>query len=1485
MIRFKKLLSNFLIVIMINSLVPVSVFAEDISVSDGSVTTESDDLNNSVTYDDIQKSGSCGNNLTWRLESDGMLTISGSGDMIDCSNWSAPWYSNRNNIKSVIINNGVTTIGNSAFHSCENLTNITIPNSVTTIGNNAFYGCGSLINITIPSSVTIIGESTFNYCNKLANINVNSENQNYKSIDGILFNKNETTLIKYPGRKTEASYTIPDSVSTIEHDAFYYCWALTNITMPNGVTFIGENAFNSCGNLTDIIIPDSVTTIEDNVFSYCNKLVNINVDSENQNYKSINGILFNKNETTLIKYPGGKTEDSYTIPDSVAAIEHDAFSYCRALTNITIPNSVTSIGESAFNSCGSLTDIIIPNSVTTIGTYAFSGCESLTGITIPGSVITMGDSIFFGCNNLANVTILNGVTTIGKIFFNCKNLKSITIPDSVMTIDENLFYGCGNLTSINVGNGNQNYKSVDGVLFNRAGTELIKYPEGKTETLYVIPDGVTTIGNDAFSSCKFLTDITIPGDIVEIKGYTFFKCRGLKSITIYNGMTTIRSYAFYECTSLTNITIPDSVTTIEDNAFYGCSGITSINVGDKNKNYKSADGILFNKAITELVYYPKGKTEASYVIPDSVITIRNYAFSDCSGLKSITIPYDLKTIKYNAFNGCNNLTDVIILSSDVSFQGGASIFKNCSQSLKLKGCEGSTTQSYAEKNGYTFEPFVGVIANGTCGKNLKWTIDSEGVLTISGSGKMDDYKPVYADSNSPWNNKKNKIKSAVINSGVTYIGTYAFCNCDNLTNIIISDTVTEIGENALRNTSIIASINVDSKNQSYMSIDGIMFNKEKTKLIYYPIAKTDKSYEIPNSVTTIGKEAFYYNKYLANVTIPNSVTTIENRAFSGCTGLTDIIIPNSVTTIGEEAFSSCTGLTDIIIPDSVTIIGTGAFFSCDNLTDVEISNKLKTIESNMFAYCRKLESITIPDSVTTIKYSAFRYCTSLKSITLSKGVNIDTLEVAFENCDKFVNVYVDEENKNYKSIDGILFNKQETELILYPQGRTETSYVIPDGVTSIRKYAFENCGNLKNVIIPDGVTFIGTSAFYNCSDLINISIPNSVKIIKEYAFGECNSLINIKIPNRLETIERYTFSKCGSLTSIVIPKSVSHIGSGVFSGCHKLNDLIVLGHISTIYEDMFINCSPSLVIKGDYGLEDYAEKHNYGFRAISCGGICGDNANWVIDVDGTLIISGIGAMADYENISDIPWNDYKSQIKSIEVNDGITSICNYAFAGCENLIEAMLPDSVKMIGESAFAGCVALREFNLPKSITEIKNNTFEGCVSIKRFNVPNNIRTIGNQAFYNCKNIKIVIVPKSVIEIAPEAFKECGDKLTMYGYSETCAKEYANNNNFKFISLTDNDNIDNIFHGNNESTIMWVSKSNLVYTITLGDALKGIIYVVAYDSNNKITEIKSIQTDGVGTEFSIRTYTNYQKAKVFFWDNPISMKPLADVESVGSVD
>ena len=367
-----------------------------------------------IAFGAFAQSGTTGN-LTWTI-SDGTLTISGTGAMPDYISYSAPWYSYKSSITAAVVSEGVTSIGRAAFYFCNSMTSVAIPNTVTSIGVGAFRGCNILASVTIPGSVTSIRSLAFEYCNSLTSvtipagvtnieegafagcsaltaINVNATNVAYSSVDGILYDKTQTSLVQCPGAKSGA-VVIPSSVTSIGNDAFFGCSGLTSVTIPNSVSSIGAHAFSGCSGLTSVTIPGSVTSIGEVPFGGCSALTAINVDASYGDtngdgvingsdaydgaYVSVDGILYNKTQTTLIQCPGGKS-GAVAIPGSVTSIGTYAFTNCSSLTSVTIGNGVTSIGDRAFLACSGLTKITVKNPTPpTLGISTFLNVDTAT---------------------------------------------------------------------------------------------------------------------------------------------------------------------------------------------------------------------------------------------------------------------------------------------------------------------------------------------------------------------------------------------------------------------------------------------------------------------------------------------------------------------------------------------------------------------------------------------------------------------------------------------------------------------------------------------------------------------------------------------------------------------------------------------------------------------------------------------------------------------------------------------------------------------------------------------------------------------------------------------------------------------------------------------------------------------------------------------------------------------------------------------------
>ena len=1339
-------------------------------------------------------------------------------------------------VTSVTIPNSVTSIGEYAFYNCSGLTSVSIGSGVTSIDQVAFAHCSGLTTITIPESVTSIYGNAFTNCSGLTSMIVESGNTKYDSRDNCnaIIETASNTLIAgckntvIPNSVTSigkysfgscsglTSITIPNSVTSIGMNAFADCSDLTSITIPNSVTSIGERAFWLCTGLTSITIPNSVTSIGEWAFCQCSGLSSITVESENANYDSrdnCNAIIETSTNTLIV---GCKNT---VIPNNVTSIGKGAFNGCTGLTSVTIPNFVTNIGNSAFSGCSGLTSVtinsssilfaglsmkdifgnqveeyIIGNNVTLIGYQAFSGCSGLTSVTIPNSVTSIGNSAFSGCSGLTSITIPNSVTSIGwGAFYRCSGLTKVIV--------SNIAAWCGFSFSNVSTSDNPNPLYYAHHLYSDENTEI---------TNLVIPNGVTSIGNNAFLGCSGLESVTIPNFVTNIGNSAFSGCSGLtkviaSDIAAWCGISfgdvdaNPLYYAHHlysdENTEITNLVIPDGVTSISKATFSGCSGLTSV------------------------------------TIPNSVTSIGEWAFNDCSGLTSITIPNSVTSIGSSAFEYCSGLESVTIPNSVTSI--GSSAFEYCSGLTSI-----NIPNSVTEIAGYAFSYCSG----------LKSVTIPNSVTSIGGCA-------FYVCSG---------LESVTIPNSVTSIGDYAFDGCRSLTSVTVDiSTPLTIPNNIFQNRGN-ATLYVPAGSKSaYEAADhwkefkeivemaapsNIVFADANVKAICVEHWDTDGDGELSTdeaaAVTTLSDYFAYKSSSITSfdeLAYFTGLTSIGESAFYYCSGLTSVIIPNSVTSIGLSAFNSCSGLTSITIPNSVTSIGKNAFFGCSGLTSVTIPNSVTSVGNDAFAYCAKINSISvesgntvydsrnncnaiietasnkivagckntiIPNSVTSIGERAFRGHSGLTSITIPNSVT-SIGEFAFHECNNLTSVIIPNGVTSLwqatfsgcLALTSVTIGNSVTLIYsgVFHNCRSLTSITIPSSVTDIYKDAFEGCYGLTSMIVESGNTVYDSRD--NCNAIIetasntliagcqNTVIPNNVTSIGEYAFSGCRNLTSITIPSSVTSIGKYAFNNCPYLTSITIPNSVTSIGTNAFQGCSGLTSVTVdISSPLTITSSTFTNRTNATLhvpegCTSAYEAADYWKEFeeivemavpNIVFADANVKAICVEH--WDTNSDGELSeaeAAAVTTLSDYfANNSSI------TSFDELQYFTGLTSIDDYAFYVCDGLESVTIPNTVMSIGEWAFSDCTGLTSITIPNSVTTIGQNAFYNCSGLTSVSIPNGVTSLGYGAFADCYGLTSISIPNSVTSIGAGAFNSCSGLISIEVESGNTMYDSRNNCN-----------------------------------------------------------------------------------------------------------
>lgn len=872
---------------------------------------------------------------------------------------------------SFAIPTNVTSVGQNAFAACYYLSGVTIPHSVTNIGATGFGYCFDLTSITIPTNVTSIGEDAFINCFNLPGITVTPGNPSYISVGGVLFDQAETTLLEYPTGLT-GPYSVPNGVTTIGSNAFVLCDGLTGVTMPATVANIADGAFADCYSLTNVTLGPGVSYIATSAFGDCPELTAINVDPANPDFSSLDGVVFNKNQTTLVLFPSGFS-GSYTTPASVTSIGAFACEDC-SLTAVNITGNVSSIGFLAFQGCGELTNVTLANGVSSLGEFAFGDCPMLSTVTVPATITSLPAGVFaygnFGSiyfqgnapaadpeaflGDSGTIYYLPGTSGWGSTFDGLPAaLEDAPVPNGALQVtilpagavdsgaqwqvDGGLLQpGGATVFGLSVGSHTVSFTTVEGwmtpsnetVLITPGATNAITGTYGQvsappTDFTYVTNDGgititgytgaggavdipsvitglpVTQIGGSAFSFAGALDSITIPDSVTNLGDFAFDSCPALEAVTVSSGVTNIGEGVFVDCFSLTSVTCRGAITSIGDDAFASDSELSS------------------------------------FSIPDSVTNIGQYTFFG-AGLTNVTIPAALTSIGYAAFADCGRLTMFEVDPGNPAYSSAAGVLFDKSQTALIQYPDGNPALSYTISNGVT-----------AIGDNAFAYSSLAGVTMPPGLATIGNYSFEVCEA----------LTNVIFPGSVTSIGNDAFALCGNLTGAFLPASVVNLGEVPFANCDKMSSIAVAPGNPAFSSTNGVLYDKSGTTLIEFPSGPTG-GFVIPSGVGDIGEQAFGGSQ-LSSVTIPASVTNIEFSGFFNCLNLTNVMMTAGLQSVGVGAFEDCYALTNVILPATVTSIGDYAFAFSGNLKVAEFQGGAPPDDGTVFA----------GDTVATVYYN------------------------------------------------------------------------------------------------------------------------------------------------------------------------------------------------------------------------------------------------------------------------------------------------------------------------------------------------------------------------------------------------------------------------------------------------------------------------------------------------------------------------------------
>lgn len=1005
----------------------------------------------------------------------------------------------------------------------------------------------------------------------------------------------------------------------------------------------------------------------------------------------------------------------------------------------------------------------------TDGTYAVKAgadlnkyADSITEITIPSTYMDV------------KVTVVSG-----EAFSRCKKLEIINIPNTIETIEtDSAFDYCNSLREVNIYEvdgytGETFWASSDGVLIKLdaiTNESILKFvPRMKTGS-FTIPDAVTEIPTALFADWlrdSYIEELVIPASVKTIQTEAFYNCKYLQSVRFLpaaegqEANVTIAERAFKSCYALEEIHLPAHLSNMSLDMFEGCSALSAIHVEEGNAAYSSSkDGSLLSPDGTTLVMVPTAKTGV-YTIPEGVTKIDQYAFNGCKDITEIVIPWWVTEIAEKAFVGYekkktnNYAIEEIALEgiTKVTFKGGA-VSEQTIAANAFKGLETLTTVVFEDD-----VKIVSIGANAFAGTGITEIIIPASVTSIS------EY--AFADS---------ALSKLTFNEGETLsLGSNAFANTA-LKTVTLPASVNAFQGAVFAGCNALEAVEVVETNATYKDIEGVLFTKDESEILFYPVGRKDAKYALPENVATIGASVFQNNQYITEITIGEKVVTIGANAFDGCANLTlvDISTEGEALSIGAYAFANCIRLTDIELPARVGELSNYMFYA-SGLTTIDIKGAITSIPTYAFA-ATNVSEIELPATVTSIGTYAFAatpivdFEIPAKVTSISSGI--------FANCVN-LNKVTFAAGTTISNIPANAFQKSNLREI-----------VIPATVTKINNYAFDEATMLHTVTFEgtSKLSHIGSYAFRKCYSLTSFDLPDSVQYIAastsstaaSYSFQYCYNLktFNIGDASKLKIVGTYAFQYSG-ITSFKIAKTMTRIGNYAFSTTGSLKTVTsVPGATASLTLGTFVfNNSSVEEINFSNKLSTVTTATTYGgtyFNQQFAG--CKNLKAINVEEGGTKFASVDGIL--YNNTKTILWQCPEGKKGAVTIPNTVTTVKGMAFRDCTKITSVTFEELAEDATGSLALGETSIKDPSLSSasadkgrpnfSAVQSNNGAFVGCTSLASVTLPKHLTYIGKMAFANNASLKTITIPENVTKIDNYAFTYAGlESITFEGTSK----------------------------------------------------------------------------------------------------------------------